>query len=134
MQIDNLSGGTMRELTRNGFTLVELMIVVAVVAILTAIAYPSYVEQINKSRRSEGKSGILQTASLQERFYTLNNTYTITLAASSTHYTITVTNPVADAYLITAVPLFSDDKCGTLTYDQLGTQSRSGSADLAYCW
>jgi type IV pilus assembly protein PilE len=134
MLTDNPSGGTMRELTRNGFTLVELMIVVAVVAILTAIAYPSYVEQVNKSRRSEGKSGILQTASLQERFYTLNNTYSTTLAASSTHYTITVTNPVADAYLITAVPLFTDSKCGTLTYDQLGTQSRSGSADLAYCW
>jgi type IV pilus assembly protein PilE len=134
MTIHNPSGGVMTGCPRNGFTLIELMIAVAIIAILSAIAYPSFVEQINKSRRSEGKSGILQTASLQERFYTLNNTYSTTLAASSTHYTITVTNPVADAYVITAVPLFSDSKCGTLTYDQLGTQSRSGSADLAYCW
>lgn len=124
----------MRALTRNGFTLVELMIVVAVVAILTAIAYPSYVEQVNKSRRAEGKSAILQTASLQERFYTLNNTYSTTLAATSTHYTITVTNAVADQFVVTAVPIFIDEKCGTLTYDQLGTQTVTGSADPAYCW
>lgn len=124
----------MAGLTRNGFTLIELMITVAVIAILTAIAYPSYVEQVNKSRRAEGKSAILQTASLQERFYTLNNTYSATLVASSTHYTITVSSPIADTYVISAVPVFIDEKCGTLTYDQLGTQSVSGAADLAYCW
>ncbi|MDY7574240.1 type IV pilin protein [Actimicrobium sp. CCI2.3] len=124
----------MRGSTRNGFTLIELMIAVAVMAILTAIAYPSYVEQVNKSRRAEAKSAILQTASLQERFYTLNNTYSTALLASSTRYTITVTTPATDTYTITAVPLFTDDKCGTLTYDQLGTKTVSGSADLAYCW
>ena len=119
---------------RNGFTLIELMIAVAVVAILTAIAYPSYVEQVNKSRRAEAKSAVLQTASLQERFYTLNNAYSNTLLASSTRYTITVTTPATDTYTITAVPQFTDEKCGTLTYNQLGTQTISGSADLAYCW
>lgn len=126
--------------TRNGFTLIELMVTVAIVAILAAIAYPSYVEQVNKSRRAEGKSAILQTASQQERFYTLNNTYSTTLAAPSTNYTITVTTPApatptdTDTYAITAEPLFTDAKCGTLTYDQLGTRTVSGTADLAYCW
>ena len=122
--------------TRSGFTLIELMITVAVIAILSAVAYPSYVEQVNKSRRAEGKSAILQTASLQERFFTLNNTYSLTLVAPSTNYTITMdpTLTVGDSYLINAVPLFTDTKCGKLTYNQLGTQTESGSADVAYCW
>ncbi|MEB0135681.1 type IV pilin protein [Actimicrobium sp. CCC2.4] len=124
----------MTESNRNGFTLIELMITVAVIAILAAVAYPSYVEQVNKSRRAEGKSAILQTASLQERFFTLNNTYSTTLVAPSTHYAITVINPATDSYLITATPNFADAKCGTLTYNQLGTQTGGGSADVAYCW
>ncbi|MFT5533737.1 MAG: type IV pilus assembly protein PilE [Burkholderiaceae bacterium] len=134
MSIHNPSGDEMTRPTRNGFTLIEMMVTLAVIAILTAIAYPSYVEQVNKSRRAEGKSAILQTAALQERFYTLNNSYSTTLVASSTNYTIKVTTAASDAYTITASPLFTDAKCGTLSYDQSGTQSISGSANLPYCW
>ena len=59
-----------------GFTLIEVMIVVALVAILAAIAYPSYQSQLLDARRADGQEFLLQTMSLQERFYTENNTYT----------------------------------------------------------
>lgn len=58
-----------------GFTLIEVMIVVAVVAILSAIAYPSYVSQIAKGKRAECRGGLLQSMQQQERHFTQFNTY-----------------------------------------------------------
>ncbi|MFB0935856.1 MAG: type IV pilin protein [Propionivibrio sp.] len=58
-----------------GFTLMELMIVVVVVAILAAIAYPSYMDSVRKSRRSDGKSALLATSQAMERYFTENTTY-----------------------------------------------------------
>ncbi|MDW7601742.1 prepilin-type N-terminal cleavage/methylation domain-containing protein, partial [Stenotrophomonas maltophilia] len=54
-----------------GFTLIELMIVVAVVAILAAIAYPSYSEHVRKSRRAQAKADLVEYAQLAERFHTV---------------------------------------------------------------
>jgi type IV pilus assembly protein PilE len=65
---------------RRGFTLIEMMVAVAVVAILGAIAYPSYQEHIKKVKRAEGKSALLKAAQLEERFYTSNGRYTSTTA------------------------------------------------------
>ena len=64
-----------------GFTLIELMITVAVVGILAAIAYPSYQDSIRKSRRADAKSALLDAAHRQERFFTENNQYTNVLVA-----------------------------------------------------
>lgn len=58
-----------------GFSLIELMIAVAIVGIIAAIAYPSYTSQIEKARRAECRSGLLKTMQQQERFYTQLNTY-----------------------------------------------------------
>lgn len=58
-----------------GFTLIELMIVVAIIGILAAIAYPSYQNSVDKSRRTDGKSALSGLASAMERFYTTNSTY-----------------------------------------------------------
>ena len=58
-----------------GFTLIELMIVVAVVAILAAIAVPSYQEQVRKSRRAQAKADIVEYVQMAERFFTVNNTF-----------------------------------------------------------
>ncbi len=58
-----------------GFTLIELMIVVAVVAILSAIAYPSYTEHVRKSRRAQAKVDLVEYGQLAERFHTVQNTY-----------------------------------------------------------
>jgi type IV pilus assembly protein PilE len=61
--------------SKRGFTLIELMIVVAVIGILAAIAYPSYTDSVKKSRRSDAKAALISFVGAMERFYTENNTY-----------------------------------------------------------
>jgi len=65
----------MRIRQHKGFTLIELMITVAIVAILASVAYPSFIEQIVKGKRSECRSGALQTMQQQERYFSQYNTY-----------------------------------------------------------
>ncbi len=60
---------------QHGFTLIELIITVAIIGILVAVAFPSYVEHIAKGKRNECRSGLLQTMQQQERYYTQRNTY-----------------------------------------------------------
>ncbi|MCH8335553.1 MAG: prepilin-type N-terminal cleavage/methylation domain-containing protein, partial [Proteobacteria bacterium] len=64
-----------------GISLMELMIVVVIIGILTAIAYPSYRQFVTKAKRTEAKSALLQIATMQERFYLQNSTYTSDLTA-----------------------------------------------------
>ena len=65
----------------SGFTLIELMVVVAVASILVAIAVPTYQNQIRHSRRTDAKTALLDMAVRQEKFLTLNNSYTTTAAS-----------------------------------------------------
>ncbi len=60
---------------RKGFTLIELMIALVVLAILAGIAYPSYVEQVSKSRRGDAQAALLELSQFMEKFYTANNCY-----------------------------------------------------------
>lgn len=69
--------------TSGGFTLIELMIVVAVIGILGAVAYPSYQEFVRKSKRAEGRTALLELLQQQERYMTQNNTY-LAFAADNT--------------------------------------------------
>ena len=122
-----------------GFTLIELMITVAVVGILTAIALPSYNQYIARGKRAEARVAILQAEGWLERFYTENNTYannpptnTLNTAFTSRYSSIPNTGPAnysmtltltAGSYTITTPPLGSmaGDKCGTYIKTGVGS-------------
>lgn len=141
----------MRPSTQRGFTLIEVMIVVAVIAILASIALPSYQESIRKSRRADAKSALLAASQAMEKYYTERQTYlSATLGANSTDvyrttspdnfYTLSFTaTPTASAYSIEAAPRTGTsqtaDKCGTFTITQTGAKGvTGGSLTVAECW
>ncbi len=137
-----------------GFTLIELMITVAVVGILAAIAYPSYQDSIRKSRRADAKSALLDAAQRQERFFTENNQYTATPEAGGLnlvvdadgnfytpdrYYTLTIAAPVvnnrSNTFTITATPVagksqVNDTTCAAFSLNQTGVKCAKGGT---YC-
>ena len=144
---------TMRiQFKSSGFTLIELMIVVAIVAILAAIAYPSYQEQVRKSRRADAKAVLLEAAQWLERHYTVNNTYVVDFAADfpaalkkspkdggTAYYNITLGNLAQNTFTLTATPQATGgqdkDKCGGLTLTHTGAKGVLGTgATVAQCW
>ncbi|MGV8805278.1 MAG: type IV pilin protein [Polaromonas sp.] len=132
---------------QRGFTLIELMIVVAVVAILSAIALPSYNEYIRRSHRAEARAALLQAAQWMERAATANGTYPLTAAfppslttIQSLRYNITLLSASGLTYTLTATPAGAQvgDKCGSYTLDQAGTRGAASKtppdALITECW
>lgn len=136
-----------------GFTLMELMITVAIVAILAAIALPSYSSYVTKTRRVAGEGCMSEYSNYMERFYTTNlrydqdssNTPTTlpqldcrTAQRTGNDYQYTLANLGRSTYTITATPQNAqasrDTKCGTLTLDQGGTRTSGGTGALSDCW
>lgn len=125
-----------------GFTLVELMIVVAILGILAGIAYASYAQSVIKSRRSAAAACLQERAQLMERYYTTKLTYVGASAPAacdglSRFYTVQFNGtPTAKTFAITAVPssLQNDSKCGTLSIDQKGGRGASGTDGANGCW
>ncbi len=146
--------------TARGFTLIEAMIVVAIVAILAAIAFPAYTEHIRKARRSDAKSALLDLAAREERFYSVQNVYTnrpsdlgytadtaatfpIDVISGSTAFyalSVTITAPTTTtgpAFAATAAAKGSQagDKCGDFALNHLGVQAlANAAATAAECW
>ncbi len=128
-----------------GITLMELMIVVVIIGILTAIAYPSYRQYVAKAKRNEAKSCLLQIATMQERFYLQNSTYTADMTAlgfpvganfltDSTSYVCNVTAASPAAFAATATYQKGDDeagKCATFSIDGVGSKTSTPFDD---CW
>lgn len=127
-----------------GFSLVELMVVVAIIAILAAIAYPNYTGYLVKARRTAAATCLQQNAQLMERYYTTNLTY---IGAPNPQlcdpdlngfYNISFSGtPAARTFTIQAVPTSrqNDGACGTLTINQQGVRTESGTASsAAECW
>jgi len=129
-----------------GFTLLELMIAVAIVAILAAFAFPAYQEQVDKTRRADGKALLTNMAQQLERCYTkylqYNNagcpiTNGTTQQSEDQFYSVTVAGATATTFSLTAIPQgvqAGDTRCGNLTLDQTGAQTFSGTGTVADCW
>jgi type IV pilus assembly protein PilE len=130
-----------------GFTLIELMITVAIVGILATIAATSYQGQVQRSRRTDARSALLDLAGREEKLFSTTNAYSA-LPADLGYGTLTpigngfynVTIAVANTpptYTITATPIAAqanDTTCKTLTVNQTGAQGSTGSGTAATCW
>ena len=136
-----LSPKTVELRVQSGFTLIELMVVVAVVAILVAIALPSYHESVRKGHRGQAKADLVDVAQQAERFRTVNNTYAGFSPASdqspavgTARYDIEV-EITEDGAGFTAVasPVIgssqASDRCGALTINQAGTKWHASGSD-----
>ncbi|MGY4533750.1 type IV pilus assembly protein PilE [Pseudomonas sp. TE3786] len=121
--------------TMQGFTLVELMLVVTVIGILAAIVYPNYQEYVMRSNRTEGIALLNDAAARQERYFAQNNTYADTSAklglsgqSPNKMYTLDISNTSASTYTLTVTPSRTDAKCGNLSVTQAGTKDKTGTA------
>jgi type IV pilus assembly protein PilE len=122
-----------------GFSLIELMVAVAIVAILVAVAVGSYDFAMVKTRRGAAKACLANGAQYMERYYTLHFTYEDAALPDcdsdvTDYYTVGFDGtPDADGFTIQAVPKASQDdsKCGTLSLDDTGAK---GANDVAACW
>lgn len=127
-----------------GFTLIELMIVVAIVAILAMIAYPSYLEQIRKNRRAQAKADLMELVQGLERSFTTDRTYAnyalgFTQSprdAASGFYGLAITRAAGKPsdFKLTATPQGAQtaDRCGALTIDSVGARTHGAGAN-DYC-
>lgn len=118
----------------SGFTLIELMIVVAVVAILAAVAVPGYQKFLRDSRRQEAQQGLLTLSHLMERSFARTGAYPLTLPSAdlpTAYYNFSLSaSSSTTAYEVQAAPTGSQsgESCGTMTINQAGVRTP------ASCW
>jgi type IV pilus assembly protein PilE len=136
-----------------GFTLIEMMVTVAIMGILGAIAYPSYTQYSMRAKRASAGTCLLQQALFMERVYASNMRYDQNSGAATTLPTASCANDLINVYVVAfaasqptqrtfsilATPqndqATRDAGCGTLSVDQAGVKGRSGSSTaLATCW
>lgn len=145
--------------TARGFTLIELMVVVAILAIIAAVGYPAYVDQIRDARRADCRAALVSFAGAMERHFTENNSYqgaaagggntgapdadvfssTCPLDGNDAFYNLTIDSATTTQYELRAAPTGpqSDDECGTLTIDNTGSkgvENADGGLTAADCW
>lgn len=153
-----MKGGAMQQINRSrGFTLIELMIVVAIIGILAVIAYPSYKDYSIRAKRADGKAALIQLQMAQEKYRASCAQYATGIVTnvddwectsggahnlvSSTkspddYYTIAIVSANSTLYHITATPAFPDPKCGTLgiKVGDVPPEKKSGTDSVVNCW
>lgn len=139
MQTKSKSDGC-KYIQSKGFTLMELMMVLAIMGILTAIAYPAYQSSLQKARRVDAQTAILELAQYMERYYTNNGTYTgasLPYSASpkdaiTKYYNLSLSAQTADSYTLSGAPTGTQktDSCGTLSFTNTGIKLPATSG----CW
>jgi type IV pilus assembly protein PilE len=140
-----------------GYSLIELMVTVAVVTILATIATAAYTSQVQQSRRTDARSALLDLAGREEKLFSTTNAYSATpsdlgyapvgtpfpISVGSGYYTVSVVTPdpaqggAAGTYSVTATAAgtqVNDTQCTTLSVNQLGVQTSTGSAAASTCW
>ena len=140
-----------------GFSLVELLIALAVVGILTAVAVPSYQGYMRSAYRAEARTALLETAQWMERHFSMTQSYattsqggtinnaalataglSVTPRAGAARYNISFSaGPTATGYTLQAAPTgaqTADARCGTLTLTNLQVRGISGTGTVADCW
>ena len=139
-----------RHKMNKGFTLIELMIVVAILGVLVAVALPAYQQSVRGGARAEAQSLLLQVAANQERFYSDNNSYSAnadplsnpavaTLTTEAGFYQVAVAacgaGTIANCFVATATPQGAQaaDSCTTLTVTNTGLKGATGDT-VANCW
>lgn len=150
--LNRKSGKTLQSASApaSGFTLIEILIVVAILGVLAAIALPAYENSVIRSNRAEAKSELLIVAADQERFFSSNNTYNTdatplittdgtTRTTENGFYQIAVaaggTGSIATSFIATATPQGNQtaDVCTTLTLSSTGARGATGST-VDECW
>lgn len=146
----------------NGFTLIELLIALSIVGILAAITYPSYAEQMARSRRAEAQAALVSFANAMEMWKMQhNNSYLqaagtdgaptdtgspnsamfpaiVPISGGTTTYNLTISAVTASTYTLRATPIDTSDKCGFLTMDNTGVKASEHTLDAngvaITCW
>lgn len=152
MKLDTIKPAAIRSTMRSnsGFTLIEVMIVVVIVAILVSIALPAYQGSLQKGRRSDARASLMDVLNRQEQFMLDRNSYTFDLAdlgyttpyvTPEGHYTITAAAcavPNDRCFVLTATPIATspqakDARCVTFTLNSAGDKNATGDL-IESCW
>jgi type IV pilus assembly protein PilE len=133
-----------------GFTLIEVMVVVAIVSILAALVYPSYTSSVRRGDRAAARAALMEAQQYMERYYAANSRYSVAsdgtgspslptrlqaIPTEAPKYDLTVSAVTLNSYTLTADPRSNSETCGNLTLTNTGVKGRSGSGpSIQECW